>query len=71
MSVPVSTAFHDLNFFFASGLVGVMVALIAGFVLALYQSAQITAGRAVLDTTSTCARTRRGADGSATWRSGS
>jgi signal transduction histidine kinase len=41
VSVPVSTAFHDLNFFFASGLVGVIGALIAGFVLALYQSAQI------------------------------
>jgi len=41
ISVPVSTVFHDLNLFLSSGLVGVIGVLIVGFVLALYQSAQI------------------------------
>jgi signal transduction histidine kinase len=39
--VPVSTVFHDLNLFLWFGLVGVIGALIAGFILASYQSAQI------------------------------
>lgn len=41
ISVPVATAFHDLNLFLWFGLAGVIVALIAGLVLASYQSAQI------------------------------
>jgi signal transduction histidine kinase len=41
ISVPVSTVFHDLNLFLMLGLVGVVGVLIAGFVLASYQSAQI------------------------------
>jgi two-component system sensor histidine kinase/response regulator len=41
ISVPVSTVFHDLNLFLWFGLVGVIGALMAGFVLASYQSAQI------------------------------
>jgi len=39
--VPVSIAFHDLNLFLWFGLLGVAGFLIAGFVLAFYQSAQI------------------------------
>jgi two-component system sensor histidine kinase/response regulator len=41
ISVPVTTVFHDLNLFLALGLAGVIVVLIAGFVLAFYQSTQI------------------------------
>jgi signal transduction histidine kinase len=41
ISVPVSTVFHDLNLFLWFGLVGVIGALIAGIILASYQSAQI------------------------------
>jgi signal transduction histidine kinase len=41
ISVPVATVFHDLNLLLWFGLIGVIGALIAGFVLAYYQSAQI------------------------------
>jgi signal transduction histidine kinase len=41
ISVPVSTVFHDLNLFLMWGLVGFVGVLIAGLVLASYQSAQI------------------------------
>jgi signal transduction histidine kinase len=41
ISVPVSTVFHDLNLFLLLGLVAVVGVLIAGLVLASYQSAQI------------------------------
>jgi signal transduction histidine kinase len=41
ISVPVSTVFHDPNLFLSLGLVGMIGVLIAGFVLASYQSAQI------------------------------
>jgi signal transduction histidine kinase len=41
ISVPVATVFHNLNLFLWFGLVGVIGALIAGLVLACYQSDQI------------------------------
>jgi two-component system, sensor histidine kinase and response regulator len=41
ISVPVSTVFHDLNLFLLFGLLGAIVMLTAGFVLAFHQSAQI------------------------------
>ncbi|MGA7808264.1 sensor histidine kinase [Bradyrhizobium sp.] len=41
ISVPVSIAFHDLNLLLRFGLVGLIAALIIGFALAFYQSAQI------------------------------